>query len=440
MNCTEIAELMSLYIDDLLDENNAKMFHKHLKECEACRQDYEELLNIKNMCNELPMVELPTDFEASLHEKLVRSKEYNENMMDINKGEIGKKKYNWKNWKVYASVAALFIVVILSYPINQMRLDRNQMRENTTMESTDMRLSKSLQAPAAPEMKIGTTADNGGYGGGDGVQAPQENSFMEERGVDQNNQNIQLTDIEAEAGRKVIKSGYIDLNVDKYDEKFSQITRLASDSGGFVENSNTQYKQYNEANPEESLKQGSVLIRIPENRFNGVLDQIKSLGIVTNISINGQDITKEYRSTVDEIENLKIQEKSLRGIMEKASNVKDILEVERELSRVRGEINRMTGDVKRWDDLVSLSTIHMTLNEMSPKDKEIYPIRDNVWLKAQKGFIKTVNEMIQFVETIFIKTVGILPVLLLFLVIGAPIGTYLYKRIKRQKGGQNKIE
>ncbi len=435
MNCTDISELISLYIDDLLDEDHVKMFRKHIKECEACRQDFEELLNIKNMCNELPMVELPTDFEASLHEKLVRAKENNIIMMDTTKDEIGKKKHNWKNWKLYASVAALFIVVILTNPLNQMKIERNQMKENA-----DWGMSKSLKAPEAPEMKVGTTADNRGYSSEESLQLQDESSFTENSAADQSYGKVRMEDIQTEAGRKVIKSGYIDLSVDKYDEKFSEITRLAADSGGFVENSNTQYKQYYEGNPEESLKQGSVLIRIPENHFNGVLDQIKSLGIVTNISINGQDITKEYRNTVDEIENLKVQEKSLRGIMERASNVKEILEVERELSRVRGEINRMSGDVKRWDDLVSLSTIHITLNEMSSKDKEIYPIRDNVWLKAQKGFIKTVNEMIQLLENVFIKTVALLPILLLFLIIGIPMGTYVYKRMKKQKDGQNKIE
>ncbi|MBB6214933.1 hypothetical protein HNQ80_001018 [Anaerosolibacter carboniphilus] len=437
MNCTEITELISLYIDDLLDEHTANMLQKHLKECEVCKQEYEELLSIKNMCNELPMIELPSNFEASLHEKLIRAKEDHANVIEIGDSSPSKKKHNWKNWKVYTSIAALFIVLILSNSINEMRFNNSEMRENRSMESTDTELSKTTPAPAAPELKMDTTSD----GGGDtveeyGLKAQQNRGFVEERIADQNGQNIQTADMQAESDRKVIKSGYVDLNVDEYDEKFSQITRIVSDSGGFIESSNTQYKQYNEANPEESLKFGSVLIRIPENRFVEVLDQIKSLGVVTNISISGQDITKEYRSTVDEIENLKIQEKSLRGIMEKASNVKDILEVERELSRVRGEINRMTGDVKRWDDLVSLSTIQITLNEMSPKDKEIYPIRDNVWLKAQKGFIKTVNEIIQFAENGFIKIVSILPVLLVFLVIGIPLGIYVFRRIKGQKNKQ----
>jgi hypothetical protein len=167
-----------------------------------------------------------------------------------------------------------------------------------------------------------------------------------------------------------------------------------------------------------------------------VLDHIKSLGTVTNTNISGQDITKEYRSTVDEIENLKVQEKSLRAIMEKATSVKDILEVERELSRVRGEINRMSGDVKRWDDLVSLSTIHVTLNEISSKDNEIYPIRDNVWHKGQKGFIKTVNEIIQFTENAFIRIVSVLPVILLLLIVGTPLTIYLSRWIRRKKSEQ----
>ncbi|MDF2547011.1 MAG: hypothetical protein K0R93_1909 [Anaerosolibacter sp.] len=436
MNCTETMELISLYIDGLLDEHTEQMLQKHFKECAECRQDYEELLNIKNMCSELPMLELPPDFEVSLHEKLVRATE-NVQVIDIGRSETFNKKFKWKNWKVYGSMAAVFIVLILaSSLLNEARFNGSQMKENVGMESPNMEFAGSAPAPEAPKMKVGTAARDESYGAEERLQTTQDNGSPENRVMDQNNQTTQFTALEAESDRKVIKSGYVDLNVEEYDDKFSQITRITAERGGFVENSNTYYKQYNEVNPEESLKQGSLVIRVPENQFAEVLDHIKSLGTVTNTSISGQDITKEYRSTVDEIENLKVQEKSLRAIMEKATSVKDILEVERELSRVRGEINRMSGDVKRWDDLVDLSTIHVTLNEMSSKDKEIYPIRDNVWLRAQKGFIKTVNEMIQFAENVFIRIASTLPVILVLFIMGIPLTIYLYRWTKRKKNKQ----
>ncbi|HPU41407.1 MAG TPA: zf-HC2 domain-containing protein [Acetivibrio clariflavus] len=103
-NCEEILELLSLYIDNELDDATAKAVEKHIELCSSCKTELEQLREIIKMCNELDEVELPEDFNEVLHEKLkLEQKNMNEN----------KKIIYMRNslMRTVASVAAIFILI-----------------------------------------------------------------------------------------------------------------------------------------------------------------------------------------------------------------------------------------------------------------------------------------------------------------------------------------
>ncbi|SHJ21485.1 Putative zinc-finger [Geosporobacter subterraneus DSM 17957] len=434
MKCTELNELISLYIDNMLDEHTNEIINTHIRECSDCRSTYQELKKILEQCSKLPMVDLPEDFETSLHEKLIGASLdiYGEKEEIIELTSIKQKKRPI-DWKMLASIAAMFIVFVISIPLLNTSMKSAQ-REQMTMDNAaeQPQMFKAGSAPAAPPMD-GSTArgilpeaefNAGQYGGGAQENAQMDMALTEPEGL--------MKSVSRE-GRKIIKSAYVNIDVVNYDEKFNLIMNTTAAYGGYVESSNTQYKYYNANNPEEALKMGNMVIRVPENQMETIVEQIKSLGTVTNFGINGSDITLQYRDTVNEAENLKIQEARLREIMGKANNVKDILEVERELSRVRGEINRLTGDIKRWDDLVSLSTVQISLNEISPKDQRIQPPSEDVWDKAKKGFIKSINHILETGERLLVGFISILPMLLLAGLVMLPVLWYVFKILKGKK-------
>ncbi|WP_053957539.1 anti-sigma factor family protein [Inediibacterium massiliense] len=103
MNCLQIQEMISLYIDDQLDEWTKKEVKNHLMECQVCKEEYEKMLEYISLCKDLPMIDLPEDFAESLHEKLV----------DVQKS-TKRKSINKINWKVFTSVAAMLVIGITS--------------------------------------------------------------------------------------------------------------------------------------------------------------------------------------------------------------------------------------------------------------------------------------------------------------------------------------
>lgn len=80
-----------------------------------------------------------------------------------------------------------------------------------------------------------------------------------------------------------------------------------------------------------------------------------------------------------------------------ANTIKDVLEVEHELERVRGEIERLTGRLNYLDRSIEMSTISVTLTEPVPiTGTEGWGIIEAV-REAIRGFVESVKGIIIFV-------------------------------------------
>lgn len=173
---------------------------------------------------------------------------------------------------------------------------------------------------------------------------------------------VQYSDTQAPDERKVIKSAYLEIEVEKgkFENAIFKLTALAEQNGGFV--SRTQSYSDSDGN----LTSGSITIRIPHGQYNSALETVKNLGTVKSISISGQDVTQEYVDLESRLRNLEAQEEVLLGLMEESRNVEDSLLVQQELSWVQGEIEVLIGRINYLDNMVSFSTIDVFLFEPEP--------------------------------------------------------------------------
>ncbi len=173
---------------------------------------------------------------------------------------------------------------------------------------------------------------------------------------------VQYSDTQAPDERKVIKTAYLEVEVEKgkFDNVIFKITALAEQNGGFV--SSTQSYSDSDGN----LTSGRITIRIPHNQYNSALEKVKNMGTVTSISISGQDVTQEYVDLESRLRNLEVQEEVLLGLMRQSKTVEDSLQVQRELSFVQGEVEVLKGRMNYLDNMVSFSTIDVFLFEPEP--------------------------------------------------------------------------
>ena len=122
----------------------------------------------------------------------------------------------------------------------------------------------------------------------------------------------------------------------------------------------------------------SIQLRLPPRAVNSVIDWLGDQGDVTSKRIQGTDVSKTLFDQELALQNLTLTMDRLRKLLDAGGlQMKDILEIEKELTRLRGEIERIKGEKRFLEDRVALATVNVQLSRragavMSPKAK-VYP-------------------------------------------------------------------
>lgn len=114
MECNEIRELLSLYIDQMLDADEQKEVEKHLSVCEACNQEYQDLNEVHLLLSGMDPVPVPEAFEFRLKQALQEEKKRSSGYGASIKSLFGSKRY-----RMLASAAAVFAVGVLTLGVYQ---------------------------------------------------------------------------------------------------------------------------------------------------------------------------------------------------------------------------------------------------------------------------------------------------------------------------------
>lgn len=109
--CNEIRALLSFYVDNELSEEEFKQVESHLENCPACKEEYLEMLEIIELLQEVPEEKIPDQFEFRLKQALAEEGKQIREKIQVTE-QMKKKKYSWR---MISSIAAIFIVGIISY-------------------------------------------------------------------------------------------------------------------------------------------------------------------------------------------------------------------------------------------------------------------------------------------------------------------------------------
>jgi hypothetical protein len=205
--------------------------------------------------------------------------------------------------------------------------------------------------------------------------------------------------------------------------------------GGYVESSSVQgTRLFDRGQP--SRRTANFQIRIPEEQFEAFMSAVGELGVVTIEQITGQDITGQYFDTETRVRTLKVQEERLLALLARADKLTDIIEIERELSRIRFDIESLTGTLKSWDHMVNFSRVSIDVYEVEEL-KEIEPKPETWFDRISKAFRDSLKNLVSIFENLVIFLVAAIPYLLVLAVIGWGVWKALRKKVipKKIEGG-----
>ena len=106
-------------------------------------------------------------------------------------------------------------------------------------------------------------------------------------------------------------------------------------------------------------------IRVPADRFDAFLKGLPSLGEFVSLTREAQDVSEEFYDAAARLKNKRVEEARLVDLLKRvAGNLDQILQVEKELSRIRGEIESIEGRLRLLANLTDLSTVTVTIREV----------------------------------------------------------------------------
>ena len=172
------------------------------------------------------------------------------------------------------------------------------------------------------------------------------------------------------ANRKLIRNANVELEIVSFDKAVQGITAFANEERGYVATTSSE-KQAN------GKLRGQVIVKVLPENLDRFLQKIRGLGELKNQTLGTEDVTKAYFDTDARLKNARVMEQRLIEMLKtKTGKVADLLQVEKELGRVREEIEKMQGELKYWDSQVQFATVTISLAEKDMEEPAAFLIKE----------------------------------------------------------------
>jgi hypothetical protein len=114
-------------------------------------------------------------------------------------------------------------------------------------------------------------------------------------------------------------------------------------------------------NEQPSGATARLTIRVPSQRVERFLEAVDGVGRVKSRQVSARDIGKEYFDAELRLETLQSTMRRYEEILKQAKDVNEILRVENELARLRGEVEQTKGNLRWLGDRAARATVHVNL-------------------------------------------------------------------------------
>lgn len=171
-------------------------------------------------------------------------------------------------------------------------------------------------------------------------------------------------------------------------------------------------------------------LRVPAGQLAAVLAELKGLGRVESETQSGDEVTQQHADLAARLQNSRETEQRMRDILaQRTGRIEDVLEVEEEIARVRGEIERMEAEQATLEHRVDFATVDLRIAEEykeqfgMPSASAGTQLR-NAFVAGMRNGAGTLLGIVLFFEENG-------PVLLIWLAILAAPGFLLWRRYRR---------
>lgn len=215
------------------------------------------------------------------------------------------------------------------------------------------------------------------------------------------------------AGRKLIRTGFVEFETEDMDSTRTKVMTAVQKRHGYLSD--------DRQNNSPGRISVTMTIRVPADHFNDLLSEAtQGVKRLDRKEINVNDATEEFVDIEARLKTKKELEARYLELLEKATAVKDILEIETQIGTLRADIESIEGRLKYLDNQVAYSTLTIAFYKKISRHAEFSG-------RFENGFRNGWENLIWF----FVFLVNIWPFLLM--IIAAVLGIRMVRKRRKNK-------
>jgi len=404
-------------LDGELSTERAESVSAHLAECPECREFFETLRNgcmtISNWT--VPVLPPNGEFEKRLAEAALQAPSRGR-LPELNKWSavLGRR------WMSIAVVTAIVLAIAVtssrrtaaptSMMVDMAHTDRGGAGGRFNRLDQFARAFRPKNSATVPGKPASEVSEN--------LPESLGQRTLEENGLVSPEDRFSRTD--GPRTPMIARTVTLSIMVKDFGSSRTALDAILARHHGYAANLNTSTQQ----NAARSLQ---ASLRIPAGELNAVVAELKSLGHVENETQAGEEVTQQHADLVARLKNSRETEQRLQAILlQRTGKISDVLAVEQEIARVRGEIELMEAEQKTLEHRVDFASIELSLAEeykaqIGLPSPSIATRFHNAMVAGYRSAVESVVGMI-----LFFAEYG--PEAMIWLVFLAPLAWFLRRR------------
>jgi len=207
-------------------------------------------------------------------------------------------------------------------------------------------------------------------------------------------------------GPLIVRTAGLTLYTTEFDKTRAGLDDILKRHNGYIADMNV-------STPDNGTRTLNATLRVPADQLDAAMAEMKKLGRVSEESRGGQEVTQQYVDLEARLSNARNTEQRLTDLLrERTGKLSDVLAVEVEIGRVRGQIEQMEAERKSLANRVTFATLNAVVAEVYQAQLHVVP--DSTATQFRNAAVEGYRRMVSGIvgALLFLVTYG--PTILLW--------------------------